>query len=210
MDICSNCGAPLGDGQAFCSKCGTPRAVSKRNICPQCGTELQEDHVFCPKCGTKADTVNAAVNRFDAGMQQIPVKKNRIPLIICIAAAATVLVAVIAFLAGGTVGGEKGPGFQQLYDQYCLSIWADVGSDGSYLSIDTNPYDKDDSGLAYPAAYVAVKEVNKALELPESVITEMSETTGADGKLYFNPNGSLLRAQFVTMLCNGVLEVSSR
>ena len=71
---------------------------------------------------------------------------------------------------------------EKLYDEYCTSIWADVGSDGSYLSIDTNPYDKDDDGLAYPAAYTAIKEVNKALGLPESVVSEMGETTSADGK----------------------------
>ena len=57
-----------------------------------------------------------------------------------------------------------------------------MGSDGSYLSLDTNPFDRDDDGIAYPAAYTAMGEVNKALGLPDSLKAEFGETTGADGK----------------------------
>ena len=32
-DVCTNCGAPLGDGQAFCPKCGTPKNAPKKNVC---------------------------------------------------------------------------------------------------------------------------------------------------------------------------------
>ncbi|MBE6621724.1 MAG: zinc-ribbon domain-containing protein [Ruminococcaceae bacterium] len=185
-DVCTNCGAPLGDGQAFCPKCGTPKAAApQKNVCGKCGNELQDGQEFCPKCGQKAglavdSNVNAAINQFNAGVQQATAKKKKTPLIIAIAAIAVVVVIIIAISGGG--GGSKGPDFEKLYDEYCTSIWADVGSDGSYLSIDTNPYEKDDDGLAYPAAYTAIKEVNKALGLPESVISEMGETTSADGK----------------------------
>lgn len=184
-DVCTNCGAPLGDGQAFCPKCGTPKTVApKKNVCGKCGNELQDGQEFCPKCGQKAglavdSNVNAAINQFNAGVQQATAQEKKTPLIIAIAAIAVVVVIIIAIASGG---GNKGPNFENLYDEYCSSIWADVGSDGSYLSIDTNPYDNDDDGLAYPAAYTAIKEVNKALGLPESVISEMGETTGADGK----------------------------
>ena len=57
-----------------------------------------------------------------------------------------------------------------------------MGSDGSYLYIDTNPQDKDDSGLAYPEAAEAIKNINDALGIPESVINEMGQTTFIDGK----------------------------
>lgn len=183
-DVCANCGAPLGDGQNFCPKCGTPKAAApKKNTCGKCGNELTDGQEFCPKCGQKAglavdSNVNAAINQFNTGVQQATAKKKKTPLIIAVAAIAVVV--IIIAISGG--GGSKGPNFENLYDEYCSSIWADVGSDGSYLSIDTNPYDNDDDGLAYPAAYTAIKEVNKALGLPESVISEMGETTGADGK----------------------------
>ena len=39
-DVCSNCGAPLGDGQAFCPKCGTPKNAPRKNVCGKCGAEL--------------------------------------------------------------------------------------------------------------------------------------------------------------------------
>ena len=29
-DVCTNCGSPLGDGQAFCPKCGTPKATAPK------------------------------------------------------------------------------------------------------------------------------------------------------------------------------------
>ena len=91
----------------------------------------------------------------------------------------------ITATAGGksdsvTVTVTSGPDFASLYYQYCESTWAEYGSDGSYLNIDTNPYNRDDQGLAYPAAYTAIKNVNKALGLPASLINDMGETTGAD------------------------------
>lgn len=77
---------------------------------------------------------------------------------------------------------SAGPDFAALYEEYCNSIWATVGADGSYLSIDTNPFDEDDNGLAYYEAYLAVEDVNKALGLPDSLLEEMGTVTGADGK----------------------------
>lgn len=181
-DVCSNCGATLGDGQQFCPKCGTAKNAPKKNVCGKCGAELQDGQEFCPKCGQKAGlvvdaNVNSAINQFNAGVQKNG-KKKKTPLIIGVVAA----VAVVAIIIVALGGGSKGPDFDKLYDEYCTSTWADVGSDGSYLSIDTNPYDNDDDGLAYPAAYTAIKEVNKALGLPDSLISEMGETTGSDGK----------------------------
>lgn len=77
---------------------------------------------------------------------------------------------------------KTGPDFKALYQKYCNSTWADYGADGSYLSIDTNPYDWDDDGLAYVEAYYAIEAVNNALGLPSSLLNDMGETTGADGK----------------------------
>ncbi len=49
--ICSGCGAPLREGDKFCSKCG--KSTQKANVCPKCGVELPEGSVFCPACGEK-------------------------------------------------------------------------------------------------------------------------------------------------------------
>ncbi len=105
-----------------------------------------------------------------------PKKKSKKKIVI-IAAAAIVVIVLIA-----AIGGSSGPNFKNLYSEYCVSTWADVGSDGSYLSIDTNPFDEDDNGVAYPSAVTAVKNINKALGLPDSLYNDMAETTWSMGK----------------------------
>lgn len=77
---------------------------------------------------------------------------------------------------------KAGPDFKALYSKYCKATWANNGSDGSFLSIDTNPLDWDDSGLAYPEAYEAIENINKALGLPSSLIYDMGHTTANQGK----------------------------
>lgn len=77
---------------------------------------------------------------------------------------------------------KAGPDFKALYSKYCKATWASNGSDGSFLSIDTNPLDWDDSGLAYPEAYEAIENINKALGLPSSLIYDMGHTTASQGK----------------------------
>ena len=72
-----------------------------------------------------------------------------------------------------------GPDLQALYNEYCTSSFASVANDGSYLSIDTNPNDKDDY-IDYDA-YSAIIAVNNALELPESVLNRMNQTRSMDG-----------------------------
>lgn len=181
VEVCANCGAALEAGQEFCPKCGTPK--KKKNVCGKCGAELQDGQEFCPKCGQKVglavdSNVSSAINQFNAGVTQQNKKKKKTPIIIAVVAV-VIIAGVALFLKGGI---SKGPNFNKLYDEYCSSTWADVGSDGSYLTLDTNPYDRDDDGLAYPAAYTAMEEVNKALGLPDSLINDFGRTTGADGK----------------------------
>ena len=101
-DVCTNCGAPLGDGQAFCPKCGTPKAAApKKNVCGNCGAELEDGQAFCPKCGHKAgvaidSNVNAAINQFNAGVEKKKKKPKALPIVIA-------LVLVVAIAVGAFV-----------------------------------------------------------------------------------------------------------
>lgn len=72
-----------------------------------------------------------------------------------------------------------GPDFQAMYNDYCTSTFASVASDGSYLSIDTNPTDKDDY-FDYEA-YAAIMAINEAIGFPESVLNRMNQTRSMDG-----------------------------
>lgn len=72
-----------------------------------------------------------------------------------------------------------GPNLQAIYNEYCTSTFASIASDGSYLSIDTNPIDIDD--YADQDAFSAIVAINEALELPESVLNKMGQTRAMDG-----------------------------
>ena len=75
---------------------------------------------------------------------------------------------------------QPGPDFSTIYYTYLDSSYATLGSDESYIEIDTNPNDYDDysdddaiQGLLYTI---------EALDLPDSLIKEMSATRALDGR----------------------------
>lgn len=187
-DVCTNCGAPLGDGQAFCPKCGTPKAAPKKNICGKCGNELQDGQEFCPRCGQKAgltvdSNVNAAINQFNAGVQQAAAKKKT-PLIIGIAVAALVIILAVVALGGGS---KKD--FNDLYPSLDVEKWCTIASDGSYMKIDTNPSNKDGDDLTWTdyetliiPANEKIEQINKELGFSDALYEKMNTTTWSMGK----------------------------
>lgn len=73
-----------------------------------------------------------------------------------------------------------GPNLVEIYNEHCNSEWASVASDGSYLSIDTNPKDSK-YNASDSAAIAGIFAVNEALGLPDSVINKMGKTRALDG-----------------------------
>ncbi len=179
-DVCPNCGTTLGDGQAFCPKCGTPKGGAKKNVCGKCGAELQEGQEFCPKCGQKVGLgveagVSSAINQFNAGIQKNNESKKKKPLIIGIVAAVVAII-VIVMLASG--GGKKD--FNKMYSDIADESWCTIASDGTWMKLDTNPYDIDDSHNS--SAWYKIKSVLSDLGFSSSVSEEMNETTALMGK----------------------------
>lgn len=180
-DACSNCGTPLGDGQAFCPKCGTPKvAAPQKNVCGKCGNELQDGQEFCPKCGQRAGlivdaNVNTAINQFNAGINATNSKKKKTPLII---AAAIGIVAVIAILITSIGGGKAN--FNKMFGDFANESWCYISDDGSYMKIDTNPYDIDDE-INF-TAYYKIKDINAELGFSSALFSKMGETTSLDGR----------------------------
>lgn len=96
-EVCTNCGAPLEEGQEFCPKCGT--AKKKKPVCGKCGAELAEGQEFCPKCGQKVglavtENVSSAISQFNAGVAKQNEKKKKMPIILAVVAVIVVLLAV--------------------------------------------------------------------------------------------------------------------
>ena len=180
--VCRSCGAPLGDGQSFCPRCGTAKDAPQKRFCAKCGAELQEGQAFCSQCGQKAEldvdaAVNDAISQFNAGVAQQAAKKKKTPLIIGAAAAAAVVLVLILALTGR----DKGPDFHKVFDDCDLDYtYATLASDGSYLAIDTNPYDEDDY-VDY-AAWLSLYTINEYLGLPDSLMEDMGHTSSLDGK----------------------------
>lgn len=73
-----------------------------------------------------------------------------------------------------------GPDLVEIYNKCCDSEWASVASDGSYLSIDTNPNDSKFND-SESAAIAGIFAVNEALGLPDSIINKMGKTRALDG-----------------------------
>ena len=139
-DVCTNCGAPLGDGQAFCPKCGTPKAAApQKNVCGKCGNELQDGQEFCPKCGHKAgvtvdNNINAAINQFNAGVEKKKKKSKVLPIVI--AAVLAVAVAVGVFVSN-TLSAKKAEETRKEYIanvEEFLSLSLTAGSNLEYIA----------------------------------------------------------------------------
>lgn len=99
--VCVNCGAPLGDTQAFCPHCGTPKQVPQMKLCEKCGAQLADGQAFCPHCGQRAglvmdSNVNAAINQFNASVMQTNEAQKKKPVKIIIAVVAAVLAVALA------------------------------------------------------------------------------------------------------------------
>ena len=178
--VCTNCGAPLGDGQAFCPMCGTPKAVApQKNICSKCGNELKDGQEFCPMCGQKAGLVidsgvSSAINQFNAGVTQSKSKKKLLFILIGAGAATLALIITLILVIGG------GKDFRDMYGQIENESWCYISSDGTYMKIDTNPYDIDDDFNL--TAYYKIKSINSDLGFSSSLFDEMGETTALDGR----------------------------
>ena len=173
---CPNCQALLDEGQTFCTECGTPQ----KKLCQKCGAELQEGQAFCAKCGQRADgTIDAnassAINQFNTNVAVQQQKNKRIPVIIggvCVAIVAVVLLF-------GKVGG--GINFEKEFADIADESWCDIASDGSYMTIDTNPLDIDD--YYGSDAVDAIEEINKKLGFSDSVYQKMMQTRSLDGRV---------------------------
>lgn len=73
------------------------------------------------------------------------------------------------------------PDFQKVFDECELdSSWATIDSDGSYLSIDTNPDNIEE--YVEMEEYFSLFAIQEYFDLPESLMEEIKHTAQIDGK----------------------------
>ena len=168
--------------------------------CSKCGSENMADAKYCVNCGNnlveevvnKNQEVIEVLDHTDSSGKE---KKKKTIMIVVIV---FLLICVFALLNSNGKNNESDYvdyededvvvedsgyeyDFEAIYDEYLDSSYAKVGADGSYLSIDTNPdgysdYSNDD-------AVEGVVQTIYALDLPSSLIEELSSTRALDGRL---------------------------
>ena len=151
----------------FCSNCGkyNPDYVKE---CKYCG------------CGVLVEKIEHDIHTEKTGVRAFfSANKKVIFIVLGVIVAIIFLVTKMVSCISDSV---KGPNFPALYHQYCSDTWAEYGEDGSYLGIDTNPYDFEDEGIYYLEAYYAIEDINQALGLPDYLFEEMGRTTGLMGR----------------------------
>ncbi len=177
--VCDSCGTPLGDEQMFCPKCGKSKTQSALNSCSKCGNALQENQEFCSKCGQKVGvgidgTVNSAINQFNQAVNKSNTKQKKKVITISIIGVTVVGIILIALSLGGKTD------FNDMYSDIANETWCEIGSDGTWMSIDTNPYDLDDHTEF--DAYFIIETINDELGFSSSLWNRMGETSSLDGR----------------------------
>lgn len=170
---CSECGKDVSDTAKSCIHCGCP--IEKKVVCSECGLETSEANNVCPNCGNKLGTnFSISVNAPKANFGNKKVRKIAIGAII-----AVTIIVIICIFSGGT--GTK-IDMQEVYNAVgCTSTYCEVAGDGSYLEIDSNPYNRDDYSSSLAMDYV--KKANIELGFTEALYTRMGKTRALDGTL---------------------------
>lgn len=152
--------------------------------CSYCGEKLTGAH-FCTKCGQKVEveaekTPPDRIFKDNPGEDLPPAPKKRKPVLAIIGIALTVIVLLRIVLHGDSM---IGPDFQEIALE-CAghADWAKIGTDNSYLRIDTNP---DDDGMDV-TAYNRLERINQALGLPDYLFEDFGRTSSTDGLRSFS------------------------
>lgn len=134
--VCTNCGTPLGDDQAFCPKCGAPKVVPAKKTCERCGAQLRDDQEFCSKCGQKVgftveESVNSAISQFNANIG----KKKKVKKLPIILAVILVIVSIGGFFAFKTIQTQKVEKYMETAETFrskvldCGTTLEDIGNE---------------------------------------------------------------------------------
>lgn len=178
---CSKCGATIDEGR-FCANCGQPVEVMQL---------ASDDGGSRKNAASRSETSPSREStlKYLEALGQGDAKKAQVSKSAIIAVAA--IVACLAVIALG-FSMCSGTSLKSVADEYKDEPFCSVAGDGSYLEIDTNPYDIDDYYSS--GANNAIEDINKKLGLSDSVYRKMTSTRALDGVQAVEENG--VRAQW--------------
>jgi len=135
--------------------------------CKNCGKEIDNNADICIYCKTpvNSDQPNAVPAQ--------PQKAKNTKTVAIIAAVAAVVVAIAVIFILKSMFSVKAK-LKGAYDACCKPGWAYIQDDGSRLVIDAN------KSQAYEA-YIGMQNVNRYLELPQSLTDDIGETNYFSG-----------------------------
>lgn len=172
---CPKCGTANDTDAIFCMKCG--EKLDKPQFCKKCGEKVEYDMMFCPACGTRLMEDDRSPNLSKEDISQIQSKNTRILFPIVLAVVTIVVLCVFLF-------NNSKPNFQKAFEdaggKNNIGEWVVVSGDGQSLRIDTNPTDEDE--FYDSDATRAIRKINKALDLPDSLYDKMAKTRAIDGR----------------------------
>ena len=145
-----------------------------KGICPNCGAAVKPGQKFCGTCGSDVSFVTPEEKKpnFFAAHKK---------LCILVAAAVVVFAAIVVLIICLCGGGKKN--FRDMYADLARNNWCEIGKDGSWMSLDTNPDNEDDYfGVDSIEAMDAIEKVNRELGFNDSVAQEMQQTRSIDGR----------------------------
>ena len=100
-------------------------------------------------------------------------------IVVAVSVICSVLFLVIAILSG-LIGSMMTKDFNDMYSDIEYKSWCEIASDGSWMEIDTNPYDLDDEFEM--EAVNKIKSINIELGFGSYVYEEMLDTRSIDGR----------------------------
>ena len=192
---CGKCGAPLMEGSEFCSKCGQKVGVMvSQNVSSainQFNANIKQE---VPKKGNICSLLALIFGIIGfiplLNILFLPpaiilaiigfcISKNR-KKGVTIASVIVVVVSLFVSLLWMFPGLFASKNFNTMYSSIKYETWCEIASDGSWMKIDTNPYDIEDSNNS--EAVLKIKSINSDLGFSSYVYEEMLETRALDGR----------------------------
>lgn len=177
---CIFCGAEIADNAKYCAECGREQSMQDKtaeNIQTPSPANSEAPTAGAPTPGTAGAALPNVQSAFKThlanGIQKLKTSSTKTKAII---GGVFLLVIVLIIVIAVAASGSK---LESVYDKYCNPMWASLTSDGSSLTIDTNPYDEEDKYIL--DASEAITTINEELGFSEALREKMGQTRSVDG-----------------------------